>query len=227
MTYVSKIKLLNRIDTEYNANMKRVYLVRHGESESNVSGIAAGPESPLTTEGERQAAAMADRVSRIDIDIIISSPYLRTKETARIINEIARKPIEYSDLFVEKRNPTEHLGKMIYNPADTRSSEHFTDPNWKHSDEDNFTEIKTRALAALEYLLRRPEENILVVSHGWFLRVFIAAQLFGETLTINEYTKMWRYLATRNTGLTLVEHDENNLNGGWRLITWNDHAHLG
>ena len=207
--------------------MKRVYLVRHGESEANVSGIASGPETPLTPEGERQAAAIADRVSRVDIDIIISSPYLRTKETARIINEIAQKPIEYSDLFVEKRNPTEHLGKMIYNPNEVRSSEHFIDPNWKHSDEDNFSEIKARVLKAIEYLLARPEEKILVVSHGWFLRVFIAAQLFGETLTVDEYARMWRYLATRNTGLTLVEYDENNLNHGWRLITWNDHAHLG
>ena len=207
--------------------MKRVYLVRHGESESNVTGVASGPETPLTPEGERQAAAIADRVTRIDVDVIIASPYLRTKETARIINEIARKPLEYSELFVEKRSPTEHWGKMVYNQGETASSNHFTDPDWKHSDEDNFTEIKTRAIAALEYLLARPEENILVVSHGWFLRVLIAVQLFGEHLTIQEYQLMWRFLSTRNTGLTLVEYDPNNLSQGWRLITWNDHAHLG
>lgn len=206
--------------------MKRVYLVRHGESESNVSGIVSGPETPLTLEGERQAVALANRFSQIDIDVIIASPYLRTKETARIINEVTRKPLEYSDLFVEKRHPSEDKGKLVDQKV-VWESLHFIDPAWKHSDEDSFFEIKARALVSIEYLLKRPEESILVVTHGWFLRIFIAAQLLGETLTIEEYRQTWRYLATRNTGITLVEHDTRNLNKGWRLITWNDHAHLG
>ena len=216
----------NRHNAIFHYRMKRVYLVRHGQSESNVSGLASGPETPLTLEGERQAATIADRVSRIDVDVIIASPYLRTKETARIINEIARKPVEYNDLFVEKRSPSEDQGKSVRDRS-AIASKHFTDPEWRQSDEDNFSEIKTRAIAALSYLIERPEENILVVSHGWFLRVVIAVQLFGENLTIEEYGRMWRYLFTTNTGLTLVEYDPNNLNQGWRLITWNDHAHLG
>lgn len=207
--------------------MKRVYLVRHGQSESNVSGVASGPETTLTPEGERQAAAIADRVSRLAIDVIVASPYLRTKETARIINEIARKPIEYSDLFVEKRSPSEEMGKAVNDRNADLLTKHFIEPDWKHSDEDSFSEIKARALAAVNYLLKRPEENILVVSHGWFLRVLIAVQLFEEALTIEEYGKLWRYLFTTNTGITLVEYDETNVNQGWRLITWNDHAHLG
>jgi len=216
------------MDSGYNAHMtKRVYLVRHGQSESNVSGIAEGAECPLTPEGERQAAALADRFSRIDIDVIIASPYVRTKETARIVNEVLKKPLEYNDLFIEKRNPSEDIGKKIYNLEDTLASRHFTDPHWKKSDEDNFSEIKARALAALIYLIERPEETVLVVTHGWFLRVLIATQLLGDALTVEEYAKIWRYFWTKNTGITLVEYDPHNLNRGWRLITWNDHAHLG
>lgn len=211
--------------------MKRVYLVRHGESTGNVNGTDSGPSTPLTLEGERQALELARRLSNVDIDTIIASPYVRTKETARIINETLNKPIEYSDLFVEKRTPSEMWGKQEGDFRNISESRHFIDPAWKHSDDDSFEEIRARAIAALAYLLERQEENLLVVSHGWFLRVLIAIQLFGESLTIDAYRRIWGYLATRNTGLTLVEYDPNNINApinrGWRLITWNDHAHLG
>lgn len=207
--------------------MKRVYIVRHGESEANVSGLASGPDTPLTLEGERQALVIAERFARLDVDVIIASPYRRAAETARIINDVVKKPLVHSDLFVEKRNPSEHTGVVAYDRKEVSLSRHFTEPDWRHSDEDSFTEIKARAQGALGFLLARPEENILVVSHGWFMRVLIAAQLFGETLTVEEYSRIYRYLYTRNTGLTLVEYDEKNINDGWRLITWNDHAHLG
>lgn len=207
--------------------MKRVYFVRHGESEANVSPVDIGHDTPLTIEGERQALEIAKRFAKIDVDVLIVSPLLRTRETARMINEVLKKPLEYHEYFVEKRQPSGGLGSLQKRHHDLMALKHFFDPTWKESDEDSFEEIKNRALAALDYLIKRPEESILVVTHGWFLKLLIAVQLFGNSLTVDEYRRMWAYLGTKNTGLTLTEYDPDNINRGWRLITWNDHAHLG
>lgn len=68
-----------------------MYLVRHGEAESNVSGIASAlPEKAkmhLTEEGVKQIAEVARFLSLQSIDSIIASPLERTRETAAIISE--------------------------------------------------------------------------------------------------------------------------------------------
>jgi len=50
-------------------------------------------------------------------------------------------------------------------------AEHWTNAGVKHSDEENFFDLKTRALRALDYLVERPERTLLVVTHG-NLRVY-------------------------------------------------------
>jgi hypothetical protein len=55
----------------------------------------------------------------------------------------------------------------------------------------------------------------------------MGVMLHGENLTGEEAHRLWKFLSTRNTGITKCEYDKNNINQGWRLITWMDHAHLG
>ncbi|MGH7249873.1 MAG: histidine phosphatase family protein, partial [Minisyncoccia bacterium] len=91
---------------------KLIYFVRHGETESNAKQIRQGPEGHLTEKGRAQALATAKRfpkgVGRPQA--IIASPYERTKETAGIIAKELGMEVEYSDLLVERRNPTEIIG---------------------------------------------------------------------------------------------------------------------
>lgn len=68
--------------------MTVVVLVRHGESESNILQILDdNPDSAyhLTETGRAQISYTANQLSNIKFDGIISSPILRTRETAEII----------------------------------------------------------------------------------------------------------------------------------------------
>lgn len=56
--------------------------VRHGESEGNVGKYFAKPETPLTKNGQAQAKALIEALKDDHIDVIISSPFTRTLETA-------------------------------------------------------------------------------------------------------------------------------------------------
>ncbi len=65
------------------------FLMRHGEAESNVSGIVSSAlgTNHLTEKGHIQARAAAEKFKGGKIDLIISSPLSRAKETAEIFAE--------------------------------------------------------------------------------------------------------------------------------------------
>ncbi len=64
----------------------RLLLVRHGETEGNVSRRLQGPHDPLTERGRRQAEEIAAHLSgRDDVVALYASPYRRAFDTARAI----------------------------------------------------------------------------------------------------------------------------------------------
>ena len=167
--------------------MKTVYLVRHGESEANISPLRLTEDSGLTERGRIQAETVADRVSRLSVDVIISSTMPRAKETAEIIKKRIIKPIDYSDLFVERRFPSSLRGKPKSNSEALRYDKELFDcmhdPNWRFEDAETFAELNERTHRALAYLEQRPEGHILVATHGMFMRILLGRVFFGDTFT--------------------------------------------
>lgn len=64
--------------------MTTVFLIRHGESQSNAGLPTIGPENvALTRQGYKQARQIASfLISYASLDLIVTSPYRRTKQTA-------------------------------------------------------------------------------------------------------------------------------------------------
>lgn len=211
--------------------MKRVYLVRHGESEANVGKIYLGGETPLTEAGHGQAEFIAERASKLPVEVIISSTLKRAHQTAQYISDKIGKPIETSDLFVERRSPSEYIGREYSDVktwgTDEILNKNFGKPDWRYSDEENFDDMKVRAKAAIALLETRPENEILVVTHGLFLRMLVGTVLFGDEFSGREGKALFRGMKTKNTGLTIFEYNpDDGFFSGWRLFVWNDHAHL-
>ncbi len=66
----------------------RLLLVRHGETEGNVSRTLQGADDPLTERGQRQAEEIAAHLSgRSDVVALYASPYRRAFDTARAIGD--------------------------------------------------------------------------------------------------------------------------------------------
>ena len=72
----------------------KIIFVRHGESEKDVLHIhSCGLDNfPLTEKGREEVKKIADKIND-KIDIIISSPILRARETAKIINKKVKQKI--------------------------------------------------------------------------------------------------------------------------------------
>ena len=58
-------------------------VVRHGQSQANESGLIAGHvDPPLTALGERQATALSEELS--GVDVVIASPLTRARRTGEL-----------------------------------------------------------------------------------------------------------------------------------------------
>lgn len=69
-----------------------LYLIRHAESERN-AGVPGSPiDCALTAIGQRQAAAVGQRVAELGVDWVLSSPYVRTLETAEAVRRATGAP---------------------------------------------------------------------------------------------------------------------------------------
>jgi broad specificity phosphatase PhoE len=212
--------------------MKTIYLVRHGESEINVSDVFMDDFSPPLTEvGKEQSRFLAKRAKNLKFEVLIASPFERTKQTAEMIAAETGHGIEFSDLFVERTLPKTLIGRSRTDPearavanAAYMSSEQEGE---KIDGTESFSEIKERARKALTFLRDRPEENILVVGHGFFTRVLIAHMLYGEKLSGQEFMPLVWGLRTKNTGISVLRYDPADKHRTWWLLAWNDHAHLG
>jgi 2,3-bisphosphoglycerate-dependent phosphoglycerate mutase len=206
--------------------MKTIYLVRHGESQTNAGHGQFGPSARLTARGHRQAEFLSQRCASLPVEIIVSSGYPRADETAEHIVRTLGKPIEQSALFAERGAPS-GLSESDHAGFEDAFWSKFGDPSWRQNDAENFEDLNARARQALAYLAARSERHILVVGHGLFTRVLAARVIFGEKLTGSGCLMVMQAFRLANTGLSVFEHDPEHARGWtWRIAIWNDQAHL-
>ena len=145
-----------------------LYFVRHGESEANLRGVAAGSRdnSLLTDKGRRQAEEAAEEIKSagIIIDKILFSPLERTRETAEIIGRALN--LKSSKITPEERILEHDKGSMTGKPL----SEVTTAGLMAAKDAESPTVLHDRVLSCLQEFSASPE-NILLVSHGGVFRM--------------------------------------------------------
>jgi phosphohistidine phosphatase len=87
-----------------------VYLLRHGIAvDPSEPGIGGDAGRPLTPKGKRRLrqSARAMAALRISFDVILSSPYVRARQTAEIVAKTlkCRKQLKYSDELTPGGDP--------------------------------------------------------------------------------------------------------------------------
>jgi phosphohistidine phosphatase len=87
-----------------------LYLLRHGIAvDPSVAAFAKDAERPLTPKGRRRLRQIAGAmgVLKISFDVILSSPYLRARQTAEIVAKSLKrlKQLKFSDELTPGGNP--------------------------------------------------------------------------------------------------------------------------
>ncbi len=220
------------------------YFVRHGQSMLNARGIRQGAAGPLSEKGVEQAHITGERLAeeqtatRTPMNVVLASPYDRTKETAAIVAEHLhiKTPVEFIELLHERRNPSSIIGQKaddleISRIIDLIDRSYHTD-EYRFSDEENFTDLRDRAKKCLEYLATRKEKKVVVVTHGIFLKMLIAYMLYREKLNAQEYNKLSFLNPANNAGITVCAYETGPFDGEfmapppnkrWKLVSWDEH----
>lgn len=205
----------------------KVYFVRHGESRDNVRGVHQTGATPLSPLGRRQAHIVAGRFANIPIEVAFSSDYIRASETAQAIRNVTGVRIRHIPLLREVKRPTEVEGLEHRDEAVQRVDdimyENRHNPQWHYSDEENFFDLRQRSRQFVDFLNKLNVKNALVVSHSITLRMIVGSMIFGDLLNPDLFTNMCIQMRIKNTGITVCERTRH----GWKLVVWNDHAHLG
>ena len=92
--------------------MIKLYVVRHDKTDWNDLNIMQGlTDIPLNEEGRRQAKALAQQIDLANIDLCLSSPLKRARETADII--VGEKIEVIEEQLCVERSLGEYEGKTI------------------------------------------------------------------------------------------------------------------
>jgi broad specificity phosphatase PhoE len=205
---------------------KQIYFVRHGETDANANWLIQPLEQPLNQLGFIQADKIAERSKNLTFTKLLSSDQLRTVQTATAISKANNIEIETSTLFRECTNPSHLIGLSYEDPQVKEYHQDLkdfrVDPNWRYGDEESFNDSLERAKKAIQYLESLEDSQIMVVSHGKFLRFILAYVVLGDSLTAEQFALFAHRVRMSNTGITII----NNPAGYWQLLSWNDHAHF-
>ena len=197
-----------------------VILIRHGETEWNLSGRWQGhADSPLSTRGIEQAEALGQRMLKETLDCFYSSDLERARHTSRLVggpsewNPEFMESLRERDLGVLEGLTTEEM-KVKY-PQEYKSFRN-DGPEYQVPGGESFKQFYDRCSGALEEVAsRNPGKKIGVVTHGGFL-----GAIFRYVLNIPLDAE--RNFVLLNCSLNRLKKTES----GWNLVSWGDVAHL-
>ncbi len=205
---------------------KHIYLVRHGQSEYNVSPTMLAHDTPLTPHGLAQAEVCASRCASIHFETIFTSTYQRAIVTGEIIQKKTGKPLIKDPLFLEYVYPDAVIG--LPKTGGPSHLQMMGGVETRYPGGENFASIRSRAHDALSFFEQREEGSILLVSHGFFINAMLTVMVFGKEGPFDEFEKLYYSFMVSNTGITHCIFDDEKLpERKWRVVTWNDDAHLG
>ncbi len=149
----------------------RLIMMRHGQTAWNVEHRIQGhTDIPLDERGREQAAAIAERLSCMELAAVYASPLLRAFETGSVIAQRNHCPIYKEDRLIERffgdweglcmtdiaHNKPEAWQQWVEDP------ENCPIPN-----AEPLQAVLQRSLACTEEITKKhPEGNVVIVSHA-------------------------------------------------------------
>ncbi len=191
--------------------VKNFYIFRHGQSSCNLEGKIQGHtnNSVLTDRGIDQAYATADNLKNKNVEVIISSPLRRAKQTGNIVSKVIKAPLQFDERFTEVNVG---IAEGLYY---TQAMEKFGDlyKKWrsaKLADEDiHFEEgeskrqVRQRVFSALQQYAQSKYNNIAISGHGITLTETLHALNIdkeevdnGEIIHLQYDNDNWHYIGS-------------------------------
>ncbi|WP_312165080.1 histidine phosphatase family protein [Phenylobacterium sp.] len=148
-----------------------IYLLRHGQTDYNRDGRLQGQtDSQLTSLGMAQvramAAVLAEQIDDLSGWRILASPLRRTRQSAAIVSQALRLPVEIEPALIEVGCGS--WENRMYADLRIEQPAAFAGRDWVFNspDGERFEDVDGRVRPWLATLPPEPERKVIAVSHG-------------------------------------------------------------
>jgi broad specificity phosphatase PhoE len=190
-----------------------IVFVRHGETEANRQRLALGrADPPLTDRGAEQAAALAHRLAGERVELVRTSPLLRTRATAAPIAAELGLDAVVDDRLVELDYGAWDTSSFADLPAD-ELARWRTDPTFAPPGGESLRAVTARIADFCTEMLEGP--HVIAVSHVSPIKAAVTWAL-GTSEELG-----WRMFLDLASITRIAGRD-----GSAALIGFNDVSHL-
>lgn len=187
----------------------KLFMVRHGQTTGNVSGLIYGQvDYPLTEKGRMQAAAIHPILNAIRFDKVYSSDLSRAVETQKIavpgVDGIRTPLLREFDVGLLTNMPYAEAEFKYAAELETARTEGY---DWFGGE--SYEQILDRLRKFLQMLEKDPCENVVAFTHngmlGFMLQLVLGVK-FSRTA-----------VKSANCAIQVFEYDGRQ----WKLLAWN------
>lgn len=224
--------------------VRELLLVRHGESEGNLAAAEAhargaheidvparDPDVELSPLGRRQASAVGAALAALPPEarpeVMVTSPYVRARETGRLTCEGASLDLP---VLIDERLRDRELGvldRLTFEGVRARYPEEAERRIWqgkfyhRPAGGESWADVVLRLRSWLADVDRNPPaDRLLVVSHDVVIALI---RYVCEGLSEDEVLDLARRTPLRNASLTRLVHEQE---GTWTVAAYDEVSHL-
>lgn len=197
-----------------------VYLIRHGQTRSNVTGYLMGwTDEGLDDVGYTQANSLAARIASLPITSVYTSPLRRAFETAAIAAKPhGLEPRVYPDLVEINYGDWQglHREQVRQEWPELWQKLRIYSPDVVIPNGESLEQVNRRTIRAFNTIITsEPGGQVAIVTHQGILKAMVAYILNAPNIVCSRFE-------LGNASLSLVRITD----GTPRLITLNDMSHI-
>ena len=195
--------------------MTTIYLMRHSIALKNINNDynndslqLQNEKMPLSIEGEELASNVSKESELQNIDVVISSNYVRAMSTAKYISKANNVNLIVNSAFGERKFGVNSWDEL---PSDYGLRQN-NDEVYKVGDGESQKEVRERVYKALmDVIDKYKDKRVVIVSHGsailWLLKQWCDVNLKNKCITFND--KLIIYDNIFNCTTFKLEFDDN------------------
>jgi probable phosphoglycerate mutase len=190
--------------------------VRHGEPERIEGGTGVPANPSLTARGREQADRLAEWLAHEPIDVVLTSPQRRARETAEPIAAAHGLALEVVDGLVEYDvQADDYIPMEELRDTNDQRLQDMISGHWENFGGESTAVFRARVTATMDAIVAsHPGRRVVAVCHGGVINVALAIVLDLDRMLWFDpkYTSLSRIRASRN--------------GVRSVVSINEHAHL-
>lgn len=197
----------------------KVIFIRHGQTNENVARRHQPEHTPLSIEGRKQALAAAARLESVGITHVVSSPLVRTLQTASLIADQLDMIPSIDRTLTELIRPPTLTG---HTHRSWRSL--FFYMRWYFGltfSGESYRDLRRRITLAQDNLSQYPSDaTVLVVSHAVFINVFLVHMCHSRMMhPLQAARTFFNLLHMKNTAMVELTCTPGKKGCGWVRTT--------